>query len=308
MNLYMQFSFRAVTLATLIWLVPPMLAQSSDLSSVHPGHDRTTNQAPGDILPTEVVLLGALHGYHEKNPHYTLKILRDIIVSCKPQSILVELPETSHGKPTVKDGRLVEDYTKLNELRASQQAADELKIPIHPFDMDLLDDIREETRFWQRQREAGKQYAAFLETWKNDETLAELRSHRFFHGDMERSVVTFAEKGTPEIINSEAFDSAQRAKSRLSALFDKAVERVIQVHPQQTNVLRGLNFVGEEWQRRNECMAEKIEGYAKRYQSKRIVVVVGAEHRYLLRDLLRNRSALTCKEYWELLPQPIRPL
>lgn len=292
----MKVSLRNRAFCFLVWswlLIPEMVAEAL-------GGNPITNQIPTNTPPTQVVFLGALHDYHQKNPHYTLEILRGLIVACKPQAILVELPDTSRGKPTIIDGRLVEEYAKRNEFWASQQAADELKIPIHPFDMDLLDDTRRETRFWERQREAGKQYAALMERRKNDEALAELRSHRLFHQDMERSVLAFAEKGTPTIINSEAFDSALRAKSRLKALFDEAVERVVETNPNDQAVLHGLDFVSEEWQRRNACMADKIESYARRYQSKRIVVVVGAEHRYLLRELVGSRSALICKEYWEL--------
>ena len=47
-------------------------------------------------------------------------------------------------------------------------------------------------------------------------------------------------------------------------------------------------------------MATKIAACAKRFPPKRIVVVVGAEHRHMLRDLLESESGLTCKEYWEL--------
>jgi pheromone shutdown protein TraB len=65
-------------------------------------------------------------------------------------------------------------------------------------------------------------------------------------------------------------------------------------------LLRGSNFVGEGWQHRNECMARKIAACAKRFPAKRVVVVVGAEHRPMLRDLLESESGLTCKEYWEL--------
>jgi hypothetical protein len=252
------------------------------------------------VSPTEVVILGALHDFHHKNPHFSLEVLTRLIVSSRPQAILVELPETSGGNPTIRAGCLVEEFACLNEFRSIQQAADELKVAIHPFDMDRLDDIRRETRFWERQREAAQQYAAFLKAHGDDEALAELRSLESFEESLKRCVVTFAEKGTPEIINSEAFDSVLRARKRLKPVGAAVLDRAIQAHPQHEPLLRGRSFVGEEWQRRNECMAEKIASFAKQYQSQRIVVVVGAEHRHMLRDLLESQSGLICREYWEL--------
>jgi hypothetical protein len=166
--------------------------------------------------------------------------------------------------------------------------------------MDRLDGIRRETRFWERQREVAKEYTAFLQAHINDVTLAELRSLKSYNESLERSIVAFAEKGTPEIINSEAFDSVLRAKQRLQTVFDGVRERAIRAHPQQGALLRASDFVDEEWQHRNQCMAKKIAACAKPFQSKRIVVVVGAEHRHILRDLLESENGLTCKEYWEL--------
>lgn len=264
------------------------------------GQTGITSQRSSEKSPAQVVIIGSLHDFHHKNPHYSLEVLTRLIVGCKPQTILVELPETSGGKPTVQDGRLVGEFAQRNEFRASQQAADELQVAIHPFDMDRLDDIRRETRFWERQHEAAKSYAAFLQAHTNDITLAELRALKSFNESLEKSIVTFAEKGTPEIINSEAFDSVLRARKRLQPVFDGIRERAIQAHPQQGSLLRGSNFVGEEWQHRNECMARKIAAFAKRYPAKRIVVVVGAEHRHMLRDLLESENGLICKEYWEL--------
>jgi len=46
-----------------------------------------TNLASGGTPSTEVVLIGALHDFHRNNPHYTLEVLRGLIVSCKPQAI-----------------------------------------------------------------------------------------------------------------------------------------------------------------------------------------------------------------------------
>jgi hypothetical protein len=42
--------------------------------------------------PTEIVLLGTLHGAHRKNARYSVDILRDMIVELKPAAIPIRAP------------------------------------------------------------------------------------------------------------------------------------------------------------------------------------------------------------------------
>ncbi len=113
-------------------------------------------------------------------------------------------------------------------------------------------------------------------------------------------MIAFAGKATPEIINSEAFDSVLRARGRLVVVSDRLLERLIELHPGKRQLRHELLFAREHWQQRNERMADHIEACARRYVGKRLVVVVVAEHRHLLRDLLRRRPGILLKEYWEL--------
>jgi hypothetical protein len=52
---------------------------------------QTNATAPGPI-PTQVVILGTLHGSHKANTNYSLEVLRKIIVAVKPAATLVEQP------------------------------------------------------------------------------------------------------------------------------------------------------------------------------------------------------------------------
>jgi hypothetical protein len=239
-----------------------------------------------------------LHEYHGKNPHYSQQVLLDILVACRPQAILVELPATKAGKPTVREGRLVEEYARADELWASQQAAQKLKIPIHPFDMDRRDDLRQEQRYWERRSRAEKDFTTLLES--KDDEYAELRALRRFEEHLKKSILAFAGKGTPEIINSEAFDSILRARKQLQVVFDGAFERLLRSHPEHAALRRELDFVRREWNQRNEVMAKTIEGIAGQYKGRRLVVVTGAEHRHMLRDSLQATSGLILREYWNI--------
>ncbi len=255
--------------------------------------------APGsttsDTHKTEVVILGGLHNFHQKNTNYSAQTLLQILVACKPDAILAEVPATRNGKPLVKDGRFSEKMTDPDELWASQEAAQKLNIPIRPFDIDRRDDARRESRYWQRREEAEKEYAAFLKGHEG-EGLPELRALEHFDEDRNRALFEFAENGTPRIINSEALDSMLRGRKRLMVVADRAFERLLKEHPEMKSLQDELHFVRHEWQHRNEAMADNIVAWARQYRSKRIVVVVGVEHRHFLRD----RTGLALKEYWQL--------
>jgi hypothetical protein len=49
-------------------------------------------------------------------------------------------------------------------------------------------------------------------------------------------------------------------------------------------------------------MADNIMRIAAQFPGKRLVVGVGAEHRYMLRDLLAGKPGIILKEFWEVMP------
>jgi pheromone shutdown protein TraB len=243
--------------------------------------------------PTEVIILGALHSYHQNNPNYSLETVRDIILACKPQAILVELPPSFDGKPTVVNGRLTGDFGKSEERWASQQAAIKLDVPIYPFDMDRRREIRRETGYWGRLREVNKNYGAWVEAEKDQ--LPGLYAMELHSQHTLKCILCLAEKAGPEVVNSEVLDSIKRASDSLIPVFKKLMAE----HPEKAHLAREFDFIRQHRQHRDECMVKKIKHYAQKHQGQRIIVVVGAEHRYRLRDLLKEDDAIYLKEYWE---------
>jgi hypothetical protein len=47
-------------------------------------------------------------------------------------------------------------------------------------------------------------------------------------------------------------------------------------------------------------MDDNIMKVVAQYPGKRIAVVTGAEHRYILRDLLSERPGIILREYWQV--------
>jgi len=53
------------------------------------------------------------------------------------------------------------------------------------------------------------------------------------------------------------------------------------------------------WYERNRAMVENTIKVAEAFRGKRLAVVVGVEHRYILRELLPRRDDIHIREFWE---------
>jgi hypothetical protein len=65
-------------------------------------------------------------------------------------------------------------------------------------------------------------------------------------------------------------------------------------------VVTDLEFLSNEWKIRNSAMADNIRQIAEGYSGKRIVVLCGAEHRYILKELLHGRDDIVVEEYYDV--------
>jgi len=276
-------------LVALVFFGPAMSGQTTE----------TPKQPPSRVVNTPhttIVVIGALHNFHMKNPYYSKEILRDILVACRPSEILVELPPTMHDKPTVVNGRLANGFDEANEGWAEQAAAKKLGVPVFPFDINRREEVRQENGYYRRREQASKDFAAWLQQRADDSPLVALKAIQQFRSDIKESIICFANKARPELINSEAFDSIIRANWRIN---DIVSPELMKAHPEKAELTKERAWLGEQWHVRNRTMIEKIMSRATAHPGKRLAVVTGAEHRYILRDLLR-REDVVLKEYWEL--------
>ncbi len=108
----------------------------------------------------------------------------------------------------------------------------------------------------------------------------------------------FHDSPSPMFINSDVLDSLMylkhvRTYEVLVPIFEK--------NPDFTPELADdLKFIYQEWAERNEIMAANIEKAARKFPGGRLAVTTGYEHRYILRDLLKDREGIVLKEYWQV--------
>lgn len=245
---------------------------------------------------TEIVLLGTLHGRHQQNARYSLDILRDLIVKLKPVAILIELPPAIGGQPTIEKQR-VTGRLATNENWSANAAADVLQIPVIPCDREGRNEFYQETKYFERQTQLNRRINSWLFAVKNQELAPTERAILgSLSGNAARSQEYFDLHSGPEIINSEGYDALIRMKH---FLVPEMMAQLSTEVPTLSNLAPEFAFFRDEWRDRNRIMADNIVSQARKHSGRRMAVLCGSEHRYILRDLLSTESDILLKEFYE---------
>jgi hypothetical protein len=251
-------------------------------------------QTPSDCNKAQVVIIGTIHDFHYESPKYKPEVLKEIIISLKPDAILNELPLSQvnpNGRPISRH------YLQSPECWAADSAATELGIKQIPFDRPDREENFKKTNYWERQKRANE----LIEKWDK-----QIRRDDPNSLDLEITMlISYAEQaeaqlflnGAPNIINSESHDSIVRIKH---SLWHDILPTILKKYPGYETLVDDYRFEKDQWCERNKIMAENIKKATKEYPGKRLVVVTGATHHYTLRDLLKDEESIELKEYWEL--------
>jgi hypothetical protein len=246
--------------------------------------------------PTETVLIGTIHGSHNRNPNYGPHHLEEILLALQPAAICVELYRAFFNP----DGTLRDEVISnldYPENAVADRAARALGAALLPFDRENRDEHYAQTRYHEREERAS----AHLEAW-----LSQLAAHDPDSTDLR--IARLAEEATkaqldldhharPEIINSPAYDHLIRIKH---SLWDYILPALMAHHPNHQQANGDFEFLRDEWGERNHIMADNIAAIAADYPGRRIAVLTGSEHRYLLRDLLAPNPAIALSEFWQV--------
>jgi hypothetical protein len=183
---------------------------------------------------------------------------------------------------------------------ASDQAASQLNVPQIPFDRPDRDEYYAKTRYFGREHAFGDQLNKWSEhVKKNDPESIDLKiAYLLGYAVQAEGYLLDAANAKPEIINSQAHDSIVRLKH---SLYFEIMPEIHKKYSGYEELTSEAHFFRDEWSERNRIMADNIIKAAKQYPEKRLVVLTGCTHRYILRDLLKDTDGIDLKEYWELI-------
>ncbi len=260
-----------------------------------PSSTAQTNATAPAPVPTQLVILGTLHGSHQANTNYSLEALRKITVAVKPAAILVEQPPESGGQPTVRDGRATNRGGSV-ECTVANLAADDLDVNVIPYDREGRDELYQQTGYFTRQQAAFARLNQWLEAERrNAPGSIPILADRL-GTQAESSQNRLMRSAGPEIINSPAHDLVIVTKH--GVLF--GIRPMLLMAAGERQLAQEFLFLSDEWQERNQIMARHIREIAGKFAGKRLVVLAGAEHRYILRELLAKAPEVELKEFYEV--------
>ena len=248
---------------------------------------------------TEVIVIGGLHSMHKQSQKYSPEILRDVIVSVKPDAILSELPAVVLGQPTVINQRinamLIPDAS--DENWSANAAADILDIPVIAYDRSDRNEHFAKTRYFERMEALEQRIKSWCGDDKNRELSPAAAACLCPLSDLAQdSQIYFSLNAGPELINSKGFDSVIRIKHKMS-------DELMPILAAQTASLADLAgefaFLRDQWNDRNKIMSVNIMVQARKFSGGRLVIICGIDHKYALRDLLSEVPGLKVLEYYE---------
>jgi hypothetical protein len=273
-----------LTLSSLTLILGPLAASNAQ-----------TNASARGTVPTQVIILGTLHGSHRTSTNYSLEVLRQAIVTIKPAAILIEKQPDHDGQPTVRDGRAINPEGSV-ESTIANLAADDLDVNIIPYDREGRDELYQKTGYFAREQAACARLNKWLADQKRNapDSIAVLADR--LETEAEAKQNRFDRSGGPEIINSSTYDMVIIAKHGI--LFGTMPKLLLAAG--ESEPAEGYLFLNDEWQERNRIMARHIREAARKFTGKRLVVLAGAEHRYILRELLAKAPEVDLKEFYEV--------
>jgi hypothetical protein len=133
-----------------------------------------------------------------------------MIIELDPAAILCELPRTMDGYPTTTDGRINPSF-KGNESIAANQAADSLHVPTLAYDQDRREEIRRETRYFERRKFAFQRLTEWSGQSDGDSAAAVCTVALDCLENVQNAQMELAVLAGPQVVNSGAFDQLSRS-------------------------------------------------------------------------------------------------
>lgn len=239
------------------------------------------------LKKSEIVIIGTVH---QPTAAYTSESLLDILRRVKPDVILME-KDSSFFTNEFKLREFKSDSMEPRVIRAYLKETD---VPLRPFDIEGRNDFYRRTNYFEQEKalfaEISKMYKA---NKLNGDAKALWEALKLSMDDSNRWQAKDSEK-----INSYAYDSSVNAKHWN---LDQGILELIRLTPELANFYEFQGQSAAFEMKRNDAMVQNIRRWSREFQGRRLVVIVGCEHRHYLRSHLGPDEPITyvLKEYWE---------
>jgi len=238
-------------------------------------------------MQTEITIIGTVHRDTDK---YTTEALSEILTNVNPNVILMEYDHSFFDQSY--ELKITSDSTENNAIK---QFRLNNKIPIRPFDIEGRNKYYRDNDYFAKWDQL---YDKIYELEENNL----LNPASLYRRDLDQKVgsIKFVWAfETPFMINSRLGDQLVKVSNE-SML--EGTKIIIDNTPQLAEFKEFWDLVTDEWHRRNQAMVENILKWSQEFADKRIVVLVGAEHRWYLRELLLDKQVehkFLLKEYYD---------
>jgi hypothetical protein len=222
---------------------------------------------------------------HEEQQYVNADSLLTVLTSIKPDVILMELEAKHFTKDFTFDTTKypLKDYLVTNENRASYTYQRQRGIQLRAFDIEGRHEFYAKEQY--RERE-NKLFAAIMTRYKSNKLSAACKT------DFELLLLALSSYSTL------SFTSLKESNSDVATKFialKSAVDLDLMISiVKRTKELAGWLAFAElrkaYWQKRNTVMCENIVRYSREFAGKRIVVLVGNDHKYVLQHMLRENQ------------------
>ncbi|RZL16746.1 MAG: hypothetical protein EOO62_00340 [Hymenobacter sp.] len=228
---------------------------------------------------------------HEERKYVNADSLLRVLTSVKPDVILMEL-ETKHFTKDFKFDTTtypLKDYLVTSENRASYTYQQQRGIQLRPFDIEGRHEFYAKEQYREREK---KLFTAMMTLYKSNKLSDACKT------DFELLLLALSSYSTL------SFNSLKESNSDVATKFialksSVDLELMLSI-VKQTKELKEWRAFAElrktYWQKRNTVMCENIIRYSKEFADRRIVVLVGNDHKYILKAMLKEHK-VDVKEY-----------
>jgi hypothetical protein len=222
---------------------------------------------------------------HEETKYVNADSLLRVLNSIQPDVILMELEAKHFTKDFQFDTTKysLKEYLVTNENKASYQYQRQRSIQLRPFDIEGRHAFYEHEHYRDREQ---KLFGVMMKLYQSNQLSVACKT------DFEVLLLALSS------YSALSFSSLKELNSDVSTKF-MALKSTVDLDlmlsiTQQTKVLaewRAFAALRKAyWSKRNAAMCANIERYTKEFAGKRVVVLVGNEHKYLLRKMLKEHQ------------------